>query len=55
MAATLVEKLQRKTDVNRDKLWPVLDPLGWRPVRMVAIDEVWSAMRFRPGSLAQAK
>lgn len=37
-----------KTDVNRDKLWPMLEPTGWRPVRQVALDEVWSAMRFRP-------
>jgi hypothetical protein len=37
-----------KTDVNRDRLWPVLEEIGWRPVRQVALDEVWSAMRFRP-------
>jgi hypothetical protein len=37
-----------KTDVNRDRLWEALKPTGWRPVRQVAIDEVWSAMRFRP-------
>jgi hypothetical protein len=42
-----------KTDVNRDKLWPVVQELGWRPVRQVAIDEVWSAMRFRPGNWVQ--
>lgn len=40
-----------KTDVNRDKLWPVVQDLGWRPVRQVAIDNVWSAMRFRPGTM----
>ena len=44
-----------KTDVNRDKLWPVLGEQGWRPVRMVAIDEVWSAMRFRPEALVKGK
>jgi len=37
-----------KTDVNRDRLWEALKPTGWRPVRQVALDEVWSAMRFRP-------
>ncbi len=36
------------TDVNRDKLWEALSGTGWRPVRQVALDEVWSAMRFRP-------
>jgi hypothetical protein len=40
-----------KTDVNRDKLWPVVQDSGWRPVRQVAIDDVWSAMRFRPGTM----
>jgi hypothetical protein len=40
-----------KTDVNRDKLWPVVQDSGWRPVRQVAIDNVWSAMRFRPGTM----
>jgi hypothetical protein len=40
-----------KPDVNRDKLWPVIQEWGWRPVRQVAIDEIWSAMRFRPGSM----
>ena len=44
-----------KTDVNRDKLWPVVQPLGWRPVRMVSIDEIWSAMRFRPEALVKGK
>ena len=37
-----------KTDVNRDRLWEALEPTGWRPVRQVALDDVWSAMRFRP-------
>jgi len=37
-----------KTDVNRDRLWEALVPTGWRPVRQVALDDVWSAIRFRP-------
>ena len=37
-----------KTDVNRDTLWKTVESTGWRPVRQVALDEVWSAMRFRP-------
>jgi hypothetical protein len=37
-----------KTDVNRDRLWEATKPTGWRPVRQVALDDVWSAMRFRP-------
>lgn len=39
-----------RTDVNRDKLWPVLAAMDWRPIRQVALDEVWSAMRFRPSA-----
>jgi len=34
-------------DFNRDSLWQVLEPLGYKPVRMVAIDEDWSGFRFR--------
>jgi hypothetical protein len=37
-----------KTDVNRDGLWEPLKPTGWRPVRQIALDAVWSAIRFRP-------
>ncbi len=37
-----------KTDVNRDKLWAAIQPIGWQPVRQIALDEVWSAMRFKP-------
>jgi hypothetical protein len=25
-----------------------VQPMGWQPVRLAAIDETWSAMRFRP-------
>jgi hypothetical protein len=39
-----------KTDVNREKLWPVVESLGWQPVRQIALDEVWSAMRFKPAN-----
>jgi hypothetical protein len=37
-----------RADINRDTLWPLLSPFGMRPVTQVAIDEVWSALRFRP-------
>lgn len=42
---------QLQTDLNRDILWKLLDGTGVRPVRQVSIDDVWSAMRFRPGSV----
>ena len=38
-----------KTDVNRDRLAAaVVEVTGWRAVRQVAIDAVWSGLRFRP-------
>lgn len=37
-----------KTDINRDSGWDVVFKAGLRPVTQVAIDEVWSALRFRP-------
>jgi len=37
-----------KTDVNRDSLWEAVKVTGWRAVRQVALDDVWSVMRFRP-------
>ncbi|HEY8317686.1 MAG TPA: hypothetical protein VIG76_02540 [Amnibacterium sp.] len=36
------------TDLNRDRLAAALTALGARPVRQVAIDDTWSALRFRP-------
>ena len=32
---------------NRDCGWPLLAAAGYEPVRMVAIDEDWTALRFR--------
>lgn len=34
-------------EINRDSGWQVLGDAGFEPVRMVAIDEDWSAVRFR--------
>jgi hypothetical protein len=36
-----------RTDINRDSLWPILADYGMRPISQVAIDDVWSALRFR--------
>lgn len=36
------------TDLNRDTLAAVLSEHGVRPVRQIAIDDTWSALRFRP-------
>lgn len=40
---------QLGTDLNRDSLAALLSKSGVQPVRQVAIDDVWSALRFRPG------
>lgn len=37
-----------RTDVNRDTLWPILAEHGFRPISQVALDDTWSALRFRP-------
>lgn len=34
-------------EFNRDNGWAEMGKLGFEPVRMVAIDEDWSALRFR--------
>jgi hypothetical protein len=36
-----------KTDINRDSIWPVATTYGLQPVRQIAIDEDWSALRFK--------
>ena len=36
-----------KCEFNRDNGWAVMGEAGYEPVRIVAIDEDWSAMRFR--------
>jgi hypothetical protein len=35
-------------DVNRDTLWPIVADFDMRPCGQVAIDDRWSALRFRP-------
>lgn len=39
---------QLGTDLNRDVIWKHLLEAGIQGVRQVAVDDVWSAMRFRP-------
>ena len=40
------------TDLNRDVLWGMVRHEGLRGVRQVSLDDVWSAMRFRPERVA---
>jgi hypothetical protein len=39
---------QLGTDLSRDRLRKHLSARGVKPVRQVAIDDVWTALRFRP-------
>jgi hypothetical protein len=39
---------QLGTDLNRDSLTALLNASGIEPVRQIAVDDVWSALRFRP-------
>ncbi len=36
------------TDLNRDILWKLMERYGLAGVSLVALDDTWSAMRFRP-------
>jgi hypothetical protein len=38
------------TDITRDKGWKSLNKAGWEGVSLVAIDDIWSALRFKPSS-----
>ena len=37
-----------KSDISRDKGWEIMGGYSYEPVRQIAIDEDWSALRFRP-------
>lgn len=37
-----------KTDITRDRGWDAVYAAGWRPVAQIALDDTWSALRFRP-------
>lgn len=41
--------------LTRDTGWAPLEAEGLRPVRAVALDEEWSALRFRPKEKVKAK
>lgn len=39
-----------KSDLSREVMWKLLEPYLWRPVSQIAIDDTWSALRFRPAA-----
>jgi hypothetical protein len=44
-----------KSEINRDTGWKALRAAGFEGVRMVAIDEDWSAVRFRRAEFIKAR
>ena len=44
-----------KTDITRDIGWEEVIKEGIRPVTQIAIDDTWSALRFRPTSEVKSK
>ena len=44
-----------KTDITRDIGWESVWNAGIRPVTQIAIDDTWSALRFRPASEVDSK
>jgi hypothetical protein len=43
-----------KADINRDSVWPIAGEFGLRPNSQVAVDDYWSALRFRPLKAGEA-
>mgnify|MGYP001587710911 CR=1 FL=1 len=37
-----------KTDINRDSGWGPFNEAGFRAVTQIAVNDIWSALRFRP-------
>jgi hypothetical protein len=37
-----------ETDMNRDTGWDLVTEAGFQPVTQVAVNDIWSALRFRP-------
>ena len=43
------------SDLTRDEGWAPITAAGLRPVTQIAIDETWSALRWRPIELVKSK
>lgn len=46
---------RHKSDLSRDDFWDALKDLALEPVRQIALDEDWSALRFKLGSEVKRK
>ena len=36
------------SELSRDQLWKLMQPYGLAPVAQVSVNDIWTAMRFRP-------
>ena len=43
------------SDLTRDEGWAPITAAGLRPVTQIAVDETWSALRWRPIELVKSK
>ena len=43
------------SDLTRDEGWAPIVAAGLRPVTQIAIDAIWSAVRWRPVELVKSK
>ena len=43
------------SDLSRDVIRQAMNGAGWRAVSIVAIDDVWSALRFRPSGQVSSR
>lgn len=43
------------SDLTRDEGWAPITAAGLRPVTQIAVDETWSAVRWRPIELVKSK
>ena len=43
------------SDLSREEVWAAMEGTGWRPVSQIAIDDVWSALRFRPTDAVKSR
>jgi hypothetical protein len=42
-----------ESDLSRDRIREAMSSKGWNTVSIVALDEVWAALRFRPVNAAK--
>jgi len=43
-----------RSDINRERAWNLFKVLGFRPVAQIAVDDDWSALRFREARLVKS-